>query len=294
MSASGLISGGFRDVDATRASARFASYLEAVSTILEARKRASIEALELRPGDCAIDVGCGLGDEVRLLADAVGPAGSAIGVDLSGELLAAARARHGQQAAIRFIQADAHRLPFADRELDGARIERTLQHVADPAAVVREIARTVRPGGRIVALEADWRTLVFSGEDADTARLVACDVAAHIRHPAAGLSLPAWFHAAGLVVERFGADATVTRSFAIADQLMGLGEAVERLATQAARAWRVEQRRLARRGMFAATITGLTIVGSVPHARAVGTEDLGSTGKPALEVLDSALSCGEN
>jgi SAM-dependent methyltransferase len=291
--ASHLIAGGFGDVDGTGASGRFASYLDAVSSILRARKLVSIEALELRPGDRVIDVGCGLGDEVRLLADAVGPNGSAIGVDLSRQLLAAARARQGERCSIRFVEADAHRLPFGDDELDGARIERTLQHVAAPAAVVREIARTVRPGGRVVALEPDWRTLVFSGERTDIARLVAGDVAAHIRHAGAGILLPAWFDAAGLVMERFQAEATVFRSFAIADELMGLGAAVDRLATEAARAWREELRRQARRGTFAAAITGFMMVGSVPEAQVAGSEVCHA---PAAdpEPLDSVLPCGEN
>jgi SAM-dependent methyltransferase len=258
------IAGGFADVDASGASGRFASYLDAVSAILEARKYASIDALQLQGGERTIDVGCGLGDEVRLLSDAVGPTGCVVGVDLSGELLAAAQARHGRRAAIRFVQADAHRLPFADHEFDAARIERTLQHVADPAAVVREIARIVRPGGRIVALEPDWHTLSFSGEDSATARAVARDIAARIPHPAAGLCLPDWFDGAGLVIERFQADATAIRSFAIADQLLGLGAAAERLATVAARTWRREQRRQARRGTFAAAMTGFTLVGRAP------------------------------
>jgi ubiquinone/menaquinone biosynthesis C-methylase UbiE len=264
------IGGGFADVDATGASGRFASYLDAVSGILQARKHASIHALELQAGERAIDVGCGLGDEVRLLSDAVGPTGRVVGVDLSGELLAAARARHGRRPSIRFVQADAHRLPFADHEFDAARIERTLQHVADPAAVVREIARIVRPGGRIVALEPDWHTLSFGGEDSAIARAVAGDIAAHIRHPAAGLCLPDWFHRAGLVIERFQGDATAIRSFAIADQLLGVGAAVERLATVAARTWRREQRRQARRGRFAAAMIGFTIVGRAPSGGEAG------------------------
>jgi ubiquinone/menaquinone biosynthesis C-methylase UbiE len=262
--ASGLIAGGFQDVDATGAAAQFAAYLDTVSTVLIAHKRASIEALRLHPGDRALDVGCGLGDEVCLLAEAVGPNGSAAGVDLSERLLEAARARYGQRPSIRFIQADAHRLPFADHEFDGARIERTLQHVADPAAVVREVARTVRPGGRIVAMEPDWHTLVLSGEDIGTTRAVVNDIAGQIRHPAAGRSLPAWFHCAGLVIERFEAGAIATRSFALADQLTRLSAAVERLATAAAYAWREQQRHQDIYGTFAASMTGFIIVGSVP------------------------------
>jgi ubiquinone/menaquinone biosynthesis C-methylase UbiE len=201
---------------------------------------------------------------VGLLADAVGPNGSAAGVDLSERLLEAARARHGQRPSIRFVHADAHRLPFANGEFDSARIERTLQHVADPAAVVREVARTVRPGGRIVATEPDWHTLVFSGEDICTTQAVVSDIAGQIRHPAAGRSLPAWFHRAGLVIERFEAAPIATRSFALADQLLRLSAAVERLATAATYAWSRAQRHQDPYGTFVASMTGFIIVGSVP------------------------------
>ncbi|MBV9336617.1 MAG: methyltransferase domain-containing protein [Solirubrobacterales bacterium] len=255
---------GFQNVDATGASAELAAYLDAASTIAEPHKRASIAALGLRRGDRALDVGCGLGDEVRLLADQVGPNGIAFGVDLSEHLLEAARARHGHRRSIRFIRADAHRLPFADREVDGARIERTLQHVADPAAVVRELARTVRPHGRIVAIEPDWHTLVFTGKDIATTHAVVGDIAAQIRHPAAGRFLPAWCDSARLVIERFEAHAIVLRSFALADQLLRLGAAVDRLATSAAEAWREEQRHQDVRGTFAASITSFMIVASAP------------------------------
>jgi len=261
---------GFQDVDATGASVQFAAYLDAASTIAQPYKRASIEALGLRRGDRALDIGCGLGDEVRLLADTVGSTGSAIGVDLSGQLLDAARARHGQGPSIRFVQADAHRLPFAENEVDGARIDRTLQHVVDPALVVREVARAVRPGGRIVAFEPDWHTLVVSGEDIDTTQAVISEVAASLRHPTAGRSLPAWFHSAGLIIERFEGHAVVIRRLALAEQLMRLGAAVERMATAAARAWRDELRGQEARGTFAASITGFMIVG-VPTERE--TED---------------------
>jgi hypothetical protein len=69
--------------------------------------------------------------------------------------------------------------------------------------------------------------------------------------------------------------------------------AVERLATEAARAWREELRGKARRGTFAAAITGFMMVGSVPEAQFAGSEVCHA---PAAdpEPLDSVLLCGEN
>ena len=136
--------------------------------------------------------------------------------------------------------------------------------MGDPAEVVREVARTVRRGGRIVAMEPDWHTLVVSGEDIGTTHAVISDIAAHIRHPGAGRSLPDWCHSARLIIERFEAHATVIRGFALADKLMRLGAAVDRLATAAAEAWREEQRRRDVRGTFVACITSFMIVAFAP------------------------------
>ena len=79
---------GFRDVDATGDSARLADYLDAVTAMLREHKLALLEALQLGEGDSAIDVGCGVGDDVLLLAERVGSGGHAVGVDLSANLLA--------------------------------------------------------------------------------------------------------------------------------------------------------------------------------------------------------------
>jgi hypothetical protein len=74
---------------------------------------------------------------------------------------------------------------------------------------------------------------------------------------------------------------------------MGLGAAVERLATEAARAWREELRHQAPRGTFAAAITGFMMVGSVRDTQFAGSEVChASAADPG--TLDSARRCGEN
>lgn len=166
--------------------------------------------------------------------------------------------------------------------------------------------RAVRPGSFSgTLLRGDPRGACRRGDQGQTSRQApwsrwratgqwsSSSVAAHVRHPAAGLSLPAWFHGAGLVIERFQADATAIRSFAVADQLMGLCAAVERLATEVARAWREEQRRQAGCGTFAAAMTGFMIVGSLRHPDPAGPAVFD---RPVLDLrsLDSTPPSGEN
>jgi demethylmenaquinone methyltransferase / 2-methoxy-6-polyprenyl-1,4-benzoquinol methylase len=82
-------------------------------------------------------------------------------------MLAVARervARAGLADRIRFVEAGAEELPFADGEFDGLTFTYLLRYVEDPAAVLRELARVVRPGGTIAGLEfavphGIWRPL---------------------------------------------------------------------------------------------------------------------------------------
>ncbi|HEY2812324.1 MAG TPA: methyltransferase domain-containing protein [Acidimicrobiales bacterium] len=116
----------------------------------------------LRGGAPVLDVGCGVGNEVRALGD------GAVGLDSSSTMLREARARGG-----RFVRGDVHALPFASGALEGVRTERTLQHVTDPATALQEIRRVLRSGGRVVCAEPDQSTLVIEGTDLElTAAIV--------------------------------------------------------------------------------------------------------------------------
>jgi ubiquinone/menaquinone biosynthesis C-methylase UbiE len=258
----GGIAQGFRHVDAHDDAARFASYLDAVSSLISAQKRATIELLGLQPGDAVLDVGCGTGDDVRLLAEVVAPGGRAVGLELSEALLVEARARADENTAIEFIAADAHAMPFGADEFEAVRVERGLQHMADPVAVLAEMVRVVRPGGRVVAIEPDWYTMVISGEDIETTRSVVREIAAHTRNSTAGRLLPAWYAAAGLVLDRLEATTIPVRSFRIAEQVMHIGEAIDRLDTPAVHAWRDDLCRQDAEGTFFAAMTGFIAAGA--------------------------------
>jgi len=119
--------------------------------------REVIEALELPPGSRGLDVGCGIGQPTLLLAEAVGPTGNVTGLDRSSELLRHAEAlvkKSGRSNQVSFQQGDVHHLPFDDAEFDWVWSVDCVGYpgVGDPPTLVRELARVVKPGGKLAIL----------------------------------------------------------------------------------------------------------------------------------------------
>jgi demethylmenaquinone methyltransferase/2-methoxy-6-polyprenyl-1,4-benzoquinol methylase len=108
-----------------------------------------VSRLDARSSDVVIDVACGTGAVARELAHRYGC--SVVGVDQSAEMLAIARSRLGDEIELRSARAEA--LPFEDANFDGLTFTYLLRYVEDPAQTLRELARVVRPGGRIAMLE---------------------------------------------------------------------------------------------------------------------------------------------
>lgn len=107
-------------------------------------RRKTVRALGLRPGSTVLDLACGTGDLCRELQE---PGLRPIGADLSFGMLAAAR------TTAPLLHADALRLPLPDASVDGVTCGFALRNFVDLAAFVAEVARVVRPGGRIAFLE---------------------------------------------------------------------------------------------------------------------------------------------
>jgi SAM-dependent methyltransferase len=83
-----------------------------------------------------------------------------------------AKERAGTMQNIRFVPGDAQQLPLGDGAVHAARIDRSLQHVEAPAAVLKEMVRVTQTSGHIVACEPDWETFIlFNGEFDDSRRI---------------------------------------------------------------------------------------------------------------------------
>ncbi len=116
-------------------------------------RRAAVRAAGLAPGDSVLDVACGTGKLTLELARAVGRKGRVVGVDLSEAMLDEARSAGTGVVQVEYRPANALALPFADASFDAATIAFGLRNLASFEGGLREMARVVRPGGRVVCLE---------------------------------------------------------------------------------------------------------------------------------------------
>ncbi len=161
-------------------------------------------ALSLAKGSRGLDAGCGAGCHAGVLSQQVGPAGSLTGLDLSEENLAWARAHHAASGATEWVRGDIGRLPFEDDSFDWVWCADTLWPgavVDDPAAVLTEFKRVVRPGGAVALLYWSSQTLL-AGHPALEARLNAAFVEtapylAGVKPELHFLRAEAWLRAAG-------------------------------------------------------------------------------------------------
>jgi SAM-dependent methyltransferase len=125
----------------------------------------SLREMNLAVGQRVLDVGCGLAQLSREMARQVGPTGIVVGIERSAEQIAVARelaAQAGEQRLVELREGTADQLPLRDGEwgtFDVAHARFLLEHVPDPVAVVRQMVRAVRPGGRIVLQDDPHDTL---------------------------------------------------------------------------------------------------------------------------------------
>jgi demethylmenaquinone methyltransferase/2-methoxy-6-polyprenyl-1,4-benzoquinol methylase len=123
-------------------------------------RRRAVAATGLRSGMAAIDVATGTGKLAGGLADRVGPFGRVLGVDVSAGMLDRARDAGADAPWLEFVVGDALALPADDASFDAATIAFGMRNLPDYRRGFREMARVVRPGGRVICLEiARPRTL---------------------------------------------------------------------------------------------------------------------------------------
>ncbi|MHB8399548.1 MAG: class I SAM-dependent methyltransferase [Candidatus Limnocylindrales bacterium] len=140
--------------DAKRIFTGIAGSYDRVATVLSLGqdprwRRALADAIDARPTDRVLDVATGTGMVAQALRDRFGCA--VVGLDQSADMLRIARTRDGVFEAI--VEGRAECLPFADAAFDHLTFTYLLRYVDDPAATMRELARVVKPGGRVAMVE---------------------------------------------------------------------------------------------------------------------------------------------
>jgi ubiquinone/menaquinone biosynthesis C-methylase UbiE len=165
-----------------------------------------LRAIPVRRRDTVLEVGCGTGIILRDLVPLVGRGGRVAGIDPSRAVLAAAR-RFCRGTGVSVRHGDGAQLPFKDDGFDLTLAITVLLHVADPLAVVREMARVTRPGGRVAVQDQDFGTVALAHPDRALTDRILDGVVSHIyEEPYSGRRLPALLHAAGLARVRLRTD----------------------------------------------------------------------------------------
>ena len=113
-------------------------------------RRAVVRALALKDGDWCLDACCGTGDLSRAVASS---GARVIGADFCRPMLAEGAARSRAAGVAGWLEADARRLPIRTGAMDAACVAFGIRNVVPPAAGLAELARVVRPGGRVAVLE---------------------------------------------------------------------------------------------------------------------------------------------
>jgi ubiquinone/menaquinone biosynthesis C-methylase UbiE len=178
--------------------ARLAGILDLIAAKPAVRtlKAWALAVLAPAEGESALDVGSGTGEDLFELTGLVGPDGRAIGVEPSAGLRAISVIRTCGDVEV--VDGNALALPFDEESFDLIRCERVLQHVTDPVKAVAEMARVLRPGGRLVLIDTDWATAIVHPADPGVLGRMITHFLAESANPYSGRTLRGLVAEAGL------------------------------------------------------------------------------------------------
>lgn len=265
---------GFANVDSCDDAAIFVSCLNFLASLpyFQWYKAETYRHLNLQPGLSVLDVGCGLGDDACRISELVSPGGQVTGVDASLSMVTQAQNRTQQLSEkLTFEVADARRLQFQTGCFDRCRIDRVLQHIADPETAIKELYRVLKPGGLAVGYDNDWGSFSLSSEDLPITRKVQDRWCYSFTNPWIGRHLSVFFRRAGFEDIAIYPSVSLISDFETADKVYNIRKTIERLLSlsqitpKEADKWIDELSRQTSDGTFRAALTAYLIVGRKPE-----------------------------
>jgi SAM-dependent methyltransferase len=148
----------------------YAHKLQLFNSFAERELRQLIEGLELRPAMRVLDAGCGTGEALSWLRDAVAPRGAVVGIDLATAHVRVARRHESPQVQV--LQGDILNTPLPPASFDLVWCVNTINHLRDPVAGVKSLATLLRPGGRVALGQSALLPEMFFAWDSGLERAV--------------------------------------------------------------------------------------------------------------------------
>ncbi len=174
--------------------------LKEISVKARSYKKRIYEIIPRIPGTKLLDVGCGPGLDTEFYKEIVGNKGLAVGLDYDHEMIRRATDQFNQQN-IHFTVGDAKSIPFNSGFFDVCIADRLLQHVDEPAHIIRELVRITAPHGQIIAADADWCTLSIDIPDYELERRFVYGLFKVIKNGSSGRQLKKVFVENGIKLE---------------------------------------------------------------------------------------------
>ena len=136
------------------------------------QRQHTLNKLSVKSGEKILDVGCGVGFLSYEIALQTGDSGRVSGIDQNSEMIRHANKRCENLRNTEFSEAIANDLPFPEESFDAACCTQVLLYVNDVAQVISGIKRVLKPAGRIIIVETDWRGVVMNSDDDSITRKI--------------------------------------------------------------------------------------------------------------------------
>ena len=136
------------------------------------QRKQTLKKLSVIPGEQILDVGCGVGFLSYEIALLTGDSGKVCGIDKNADMIRHANKRCERLRNTEFSEANANDLPFTEESFDAACCTQVLLYVNDVDEVLSRIKRILKPAGRIIIVETDWRGVVLNSNNDSITRKI--------------------------------------------------------------------------------------------------------------------------